>query len=128
MKSLQPTSTLDYFVLHGGVRMDTLADLYALDFGELGDTTLSELIRRLRDKPASGDRITLGPLEFVVVDAEDGQIRTAGLRFNASGSERTLRRHTARPRHAQPYNVGRHRLAFPWPKKAGDGPRRSAGA
>lgn len=121
------TPTLGYFKLHGGVRLDSLAELYALDLGEPGDATLSDLIRRLNEEPESGDRVAIGPVELVVLDAEDGEVRTAGLRFNAADPSRAARPHAARPRSARAYRVGRHRLSFPWPKNDG-GQRRTTGA
>lgn len=126
MNFLQPLSTLDYFLLHGSVRLDALADLYALDLGESGDATLSDLIRRLSERPESGDRVAIGPAEFVVVHAEDGEIRTAGLRFRPS--VRVPLRHGARRRPGQQSRRAGHGHAFPWPKNARGGQRRSAGA
>ena len=119
MKLLHSHSTLEHFILHGGVRMGTLADFYALDMGEMGSMSISELIHRLRCNPVQGDRISLGALELVVVDAGPGEVRLAGLRFNGQHAARAHRRHAAISRYPKNARPGRD-LTFPWPRKTPD--------
>lgn len=77
--------TRNYFTLHGQVRMATLGNLYALDFRDFGEATLSDAIRRVQDQPVAGDCITLGPVELVVLDAGKDAVHRAGLRFPDAG-------------------------------------------
>lgn len=71
------------FVLRGDARMGSVATHYDLPLPEaMADLTLDEfLAAKLRRKPGVGDRVRLGPVEFVVRKVVDGHASGIGLRL-----------------------------------------------
>lgn len=104
------------FVLNGSVRMDALAHFYALDLGDPGTDTVSDFIGRTHPRPRDGELIRFGPLEFRILEAVDGDVRTVALRFNAR----------AMALHSREQRRGKHaRLPWHWPVAGRqDGPER----
>lgn len=94
-------------MLHGQVRLAALAEHYALNLEEypgMRDATISDLVCRDRGEPRCGDRVSLGPLELEVIEADEGGVALAALRFRiraavcAKSAGAAAPRERARPR------------------------------
>ncbi|HXC40895.1 MAG TPA: transporter associated domain-containing protein [Burkholderiales bacterium] len=102
------------FVFNAAVSLEDILGFYAPSIrpGEVGRQRVGDFMARaLHSCPLAGDRVTLGPLEFVVLDAEGVQVRKVGMVLRPAapslhGAGRRLRRPRAgigaapRARHA----------------------------
>ena len=123
-KGMQTPNTFqipaDCFVVHGSVKMAALAECYALRDGTAPEFTVSDFILSHQQQPAPGDRVAAGPAEFVVMQAEGGQVLTAGLRFPAVAQPHTGL--SSRHRRLNSGQASRHFLApYRWPSRSDHG-------
>ncbi len=82
-KKMEPRAFFGEFVISLDAPLKDLARVYGFELPEkVAEDTVSEYFnRKFHDKPVVGDRVTLGSVQFVVREVEDGRITSVGLKL-----------------------------------------------
>ncbi len=80
---MEPRAFFGEFVISLDAPLKDLATIYGFELPEkVAEDTVSEYFnRKFHDKPVVGDRVSLGSVQFVVREVEDGSITSVGLKL-----------------------------------------------